>query len=169
MLNVLSAMTDCLWHCFHHATRINESDQSTERAAWHDFARAPRDATGVHGQLKAAEWRRRFSRGRDRAEHHVLCGGNAGYGKALSVARSTAPAVAGLYDADKLFVYVPQKCRPSRQRSTPVRNNGNKSLVSGPRQARRSEVRGKVTRLVTQLGKLQLGCGASDPTALVMP
>src|ERR1700730_12332836 len=93
------------------------------------------------------EQRRRFPRGLDRAEHHVLCGGDARYGKVLSAARSTAPSVGGLYDAEALFVQVPQECRPPRQRSTPVRSDRKKPLVCGPRepQARRAEVGGKVT------------------------
>ncbi len=39
----------------------------------------------------------------------MLCGGKEGFGKALSAGQSTAPALDGLYDADDLFVYVPQE------------------------------------------------------------
>src|ERR1700694_5430560 len=77
----------------------------------------------------------------------MLCGREARYGKARFAARSTAPAFGGLYDADELFVQVPQGCRPPRQRSTPARSDRNKPLVRGPRKphARRAEVDGKVT------------------------
>jgi hypothetical protein len=77
----------------------------------------------------------------------MLFSGNARYGKALSAARRTAPAAAGLYNADEVLVQVPQECRPPRQRSTPVRSDRNKSLVCGRQQShvQRSEVGRNVT------------------------
>ena len=36
-------------------------------------------------------------------------------GKVLFVARSAASAIRGMYDADNVFVQVPQECRPPRR------------------------------------------------------
>jgi hypothetical protein len=105
------------------ADHWNRHDQSTERAAWHDFARATREENRTDLYTYAIQHQRRFSRGLDRAEHLVLCGGAARDGKNLFAARSTAPAFGGLHDAEELFVQVPQEYRPAQQRATHVRRD----------------------------------------------